>query len=57
MIKQIIDLLNSNDWYGLSEDVDIAKGKYKAVKDFAEVKESLKRTYYGTGNISYPPRS
>ena len=52
MIKDVIDLLNSNDWYGLSEDVDIAKGKYKAVKDFAGVKESLKRTYYGTGDIS-----
>ena len=52
MIKDVIDLLNSNDWYGLSEDVDIAKGKYKAVKDFAGVKESIKRTYYGAGDIS-----
>ena len=52
MIKQIIDLLNSNDWYGVSEEIDIAKGKYKAVSDMAEVKESLKRTYYGTGNPS-----
>ena len=52
MIKDVIDLLNSNDWYGLSEDVDIAKGKYKAVKDFAGVEESIKRTYYGAGDIS-----
>jgi len=52
MIKQIVDLLNTNDWYGVSEDVDIAKGKYKAVKDMAELKQSLKRTYYGTGDIS-----
>jgi len=52
MLKQIIDLLNASDWYGVSENVDIAKGKYKAVKNMAEVKQSLKRTYHGTGNIS-----
>lgn len=52
MIKQIIDLLNSNDWYGVSENIDIAKGKYKAVKDMAELKETLKRIRYGTGDIS-----
>ena len=50
MIKQIIELLNSNDWYGVSENIDIAKGKYKAVKDLAELKKTLKRTYYGTRN-------
>lgn len=50
MIKQIIELLNSNDWYGVSENIDIAKGKYKAVSNMAEVKQSLKRTYYGTGD-------
>ena len=50
MIKEIVDLLNTSDWYGVSEEVDIAKGKYKAVKDFAGVKQSLKRTYYGTGD-------
>ena len=50
MIKDIVDLLNTSDWYGVSEEVDIAKGKYKAVKDFAGVKQSLKRTYYGTGD-------
>lgn len=47
MIKDILDLLNANDWYGVSEDIDIAKGKYKAVKDMAGVRESLKRRYYG----------
>lgn len=50
MIKQIIELLNSNDWYGVSENIDIAKGKYKAVSNMAEVKQSLKRTYHGTGD-------
>lgn len=50
MIKDILDLLNTNDWYGVSEDVDIAKGKYKAVGNFAEVKQLLKRNYYGARN-------
>ncbi len=52
MVKEILELLNTNDWYGVSEDVDIAKGKYKAVKNMAEVKQSLKRSYYGTRNSS-----
>jgi len=46
----MVDLLNTSNWYGVSEEVDIAKGKYKAVKDFAGVKQSLKRTYYGARN-------
>lgn len=50
MLKQIIDLLNASEWYGVSENVDIAKGKYRAVANMAEVKESLKRTYYGARN-------
>ena len=50
MIKDIVDLLNTSNWYGVSEEVDIAKGKYKAVKDFAGVKQPLKRTYYGARN-------
>lgn len=52
MIKEIVDLLNTSDWYGVSEEVDIAKGKYKAVKDFAEIKQSVKRMYYGARNSS-----
>lgn len=52
MIKDILDLLNANDWYGVSEDVDIAKGKYKAVGNFTEMKQSIKRSYYGARNSS-----
>lgn len=47
MIKQILELLNASDWYGVSENVDIAKGKYKAVSNFSEVKQKIKRDYYG----------
>jgi hypothetical protein len=41
MIRNIIDLLNASDWYGENELIDIAKGKYK------EMKEQLKRVRYG----------
>jgi hypothetical protein len=47
MIRQIIELLESNDWFGVSENIDIAKGKYKAVSNWSEAKKQIKRTYYG----------
>tara|TARA_A100001391_G_C5084432_1_gene280741 strand:- start:14721 stop:14867 length:147 start_codon:yes stop_codon:yes gene_type:complete len=47
MIKNIIDLLNMNDWYGISENIDIAKGKYRAVRNWTEAKKQVKRKYYG----------
>jgi hypothetical protein len=50
MIKNIIDLLNSDDWYVGDEDIDIAKGKYEAPKSFKELRTSIKRnTYKGNG--------
>ena len=36
-----------DNWYGISEEIDIAKGKYKACSDLKDVKETIKRTYYG----------
>jgi len=47
MIKQIIELLSIDDWHGVSENVDIAKGKYKAVSNWSEAKKQIKRIYYG----------
>ena len=47
MIKNIFDLLNASDWYGAGENIEIAKGKYLAVKDFKQMKEQLKRLRYG----------
>jgi hypothetical protein len=50
MIKNIIDLLNSSDWYVGDEDIDIAKGKYQAPKSLKEMRTSIKRnTYKGNG--------
>jgi hypothetical protein len=47
MIKQILELLAIDDWYGVSENIDIAKGKYKACANMSDVKKQLKRVYYG----------
>jgi hypothetical protein len=47
MIKNILDLLNLDHWYNVSENVEIAKGKYAGVKDFKQMKEQLKRLRNG----------
>lgn len=47
MIKTVIDLLNVSDWYGISSNVDIAKGKYKAVSSVKEAKQQIKRYWNG----------
>lgn len=43
MIQTILDLLNSNDFYGQSELIEIAKGKYKLPMSLKEKGEQLKR--------------
>ena len=42
MIKNIIDLLNTSDWYIYDEDIDIAKGKYKSPTDLERNKKKYK---------------
>jgi len=43
MIKNIIELLNLQDYYGKSELIDIAKGKYKAPETVKEGVKNVKR--------------
>lgn len=45
MIKTIIDLLNLDDFYGVSERIDTAKGKYQYPSTLSEAKELLKRIW------------
>ena len=45
MIKTVIDLLNFYDFYGVAEDIDIAKGKFKYPETIKEGKELLKRIW------------
>lgn len=43
MIKSLIDLLQYSDFYKVSEDVDIAKGKYQIPHNWKQVKNLYKR--------------
>ncbi len=45
MIKTLIDLLSLDQHYGISKNVDTAKGLYKKPNSFKEVKELLIRIY------------
>ena len=43
MIKNILDLLRLDDYYGVSPYIDIAKGKYQAPKTIKEAINKRKR--------------
>lgn len=45
MIKQIIELLKTSDFYNVSEEVEIAKGKYKAPETRKEFIRAIKRRW------------
>lgn len=47
MIKNIIDLLNSSDWYIGDPDIDFAKGSDKLPSTFKQTKQLIKRRKYG----------
>ena len=43
MVQNIIDLLQEQDYYNISKDVDIAKGKYEIPSNWSGVKNLFKR--------------
>jgi len=47
MIREIVDLLKTNEFYGVDPIIDIAKGKYKAPENLKEMKQSIKRRVNG----------
>lgn len=47
MIKNIIDLLNTSNFYGVSKNVDFAKGSRKIPYNWKQLKELLKRLWNG----------
>ena len=47
MLKEIVDLLNADNWYVQDEDIDFAKGKYEAPRTMKELKDRIKRGTYG----------
>lgn len=42
-MKEIIELLQVSDYYGISENVDIAKGKYKIPNTWKDTWKLIKR--------------
>lgn len=42
-LKNIIELLASQDWYVDDEDIKIAKGKYQSPINWKEFKNAIKR--------------
>jgi len=47
MITTIIKQLQADDWYNVSEEVEIAKGRHKLPKKTKEFTKQLKRVYNG----------
>jgi hypothetical protein len=47
MIRLVIDMLAIDDFYGVSKDVDIAKGLYKKPSNLSECKKLIKRLING----------
>lgn len=45
MIKEVIDLLNSGDFYNVSEEVEIAKGKHELVTTWKGAFIKIKRLW------------
>jgi hypothetical protein len=45
MISLIIQLAQSQEWYGVSQNVEIAKGKNQYAQSFKQVFKQYKRTY------------
>jgi hypothetical protein len=43
MIKDVIKLLMMNEYYGISKNVDIAKGIYKIPTSFSDARKQVKR--------------
>lgn len=45
MLRQIIELLQSEDFYAVSDTIEIAKGKNKIPQTIAEGKTQIKRQW------------
>jgi len=43
MIENLIEMLKFNDHFGISENIEIAKGKYKLTRNLKQVYKQKKR--------------
>lgn len=48
MIAQVIKQLQSENWYNVSKEVEIAKGRYKYINRFKTFKKQLLRVLRGS---------
>ena len=46
MIEQIIEMMKITDHFGVSENIEIAKGKYKLTDNLKEIYKREKRKLY-----------
>lgn len=46
MIKQIIEMMKITEHFGVSENIEIAKGKYKLTDNLKEIYKQEKRKLY-----------
>ena len=44
-MKELLDLLHSQDFIGVSKTVDIAKGKYESVTTWRDAYKKIKREW------------
>lgn len=44
-MKEILRLLHSKEWVGISDYVEIAKGKYELAMDYQDTKKKIKRAW------------
>lgn len=44
-MKEVLDFLLNNELIGVSESVDIAKGKHELVSNFKELRRKIKRIW------------
>ena len=42
-MKEIIELLNTNEYYGVSQNIDIAKGRYQIPYTWKDAWKNIKR--------------
>ena len=50
MISQLIDILSTQEYYGESKTIDIAKGRYEYPTTWKAAGKLIKRIWYGRKN-------
>lgn len=48
-MKELLDLLHSDNWYGVSDKVDIVKGKHEIIDNWRDGFVKIKRAWHKKG--------